>query len=70
VTFRSAPTIAGPPSHPRAADSSDDKRSLEDLSHAWAGEHNITQTACFSASGVQLPWPDKPMYSLDRLPAI
>lgn len=31
-------------------------------------EHDITQPARFSVNGVQLPWPDKPMYSLDRSP--
>jgi hypothetical protein len=45
----------------------DDNRSLEDLSHAWVGDHDITQPARFSANGVQFAWPDKPMYSLDRL---
>lgn len=46
----------------------DDTRSLEDLSRAWVGDHDLTQPARFSASGSLFPWPDKPLYSLDVLP--
>jgi hypothetical protein len=47
----------------------DETRSLETLSLGWVGDHDLTQPVRFSARGVLFPWPDKPMYSLDVLPA-
>jgi hypothetical protein len=45
-----------------------DPRSLEDLSTAWVGDHDLTQPAQFSYTGTLLHWPDKPSYSFDAHP--
>src|SRR6185369_16957261 len=45
-----------------------DTRSLDDLSRAWVGDHDISQRVVGTASGVLFPWPGKPMYSFDPVP--